>query len=123
MEEDYTSLYERLQTLSGKLARDLRSPMAAFAQLNGATLMPGALDTKTKHLIGLGIAIAARCEGCIAIHVHDALRAGADRDDILETLGIAVMMGGGPAMIFACRTLEALDQFTAAEPSTGSTHV
>lgn len=113
--DQYPAYYKRLQKLSARLARDLRSPMSAFAQLNGTTTAPGILDARTKQLIALGISVSARCEGCIAYHVHDAVRAGATRAEILETLGVSIMMGGGPAVIYACEALEALDQFTSQE--------
>ncbi len=112
MKDDYPAFHKHLQQLSAKLARDLRTPMSAFAQLNGATTAPGSLDAKTKQLIALGIGITARCEGCIAYHVHDAILAGATRAEILETMGLSIMMGGGPAVVYACEALEALDQFT-----------
>ena len=112
MMDDYPAFHKNLQQMSAKLAKDLRGPMSAFAQLNGATTAPGALDAKTKQLIALGIGISARCEGCIAYHVHDAIQAGATRAEILETMGISIMMGGGPAVVYACQALEALDQFT-----------
>ena len=114
MKEKYPEFYDHIKNLSGKLARDLRGPMAAFAQLTGATTQPAALDTKTKRLIALGIGIAARCRGCIAIHMHDALQAGATREEILETMGICILMGGGPGMVYACEALEVLDQFESA---------
>ncbi len=112
MMDDYPAFHKNLQQMSAKLARDLRGPMSAFAQLNGATTAPGTLDAKTKQLIALGIGISARCEGCIAYHVHDAIQAGATRAEILETMGLSIMMGGGPAVVYACQALEALDQFT-----------
>jgi AhpD family alkylhydroperoxidase len=111
MKDEYPALYEHLQKMSAKLARELRSPMSAFAQLNVATNSPGALDAKTKQLIALGIGITARCEGCIAYHVHDAVRAGATRQEVIETIGVSIMMGGGPAVVYAGQALEALDQF------------
>jgi AhpD family alkylhydroperoxidase len=85
--------------------------MSAFAQLNAATSAPGALDAKIKQLIALGIGISAHCDGCLAYHVHDAVRAGASRQEILETIGIAILMGGGPAVVYACQAMEAMDQF------------
>jgi len=111
MKADYPDLHAHLQKLYAKLTRELRSPMSAFARLNGEALSPGALDAKTKELIALGIGISARCDGCIAYHVHDAVRAGASRQEILETIGVSVMMGGGPAVVYGCQALEALDQF------------
>lgn len=111
MKDTYPEMHKRIQRLSAKLARDLRSPMTAFAQLNGVATAPGALDTKTKQLIALGISISSRCEGCIAYHVHDAIQAGATRGEILDVLGVSIMMGGGPAVVYACEALEALNQF------------
>ena len=71
----------------------------------------GAISVKHKELIALAIAIAKRCDDCIAYHVHDALHAGATREEILEAAGVAVLMGGGPAMMYSCRVYEALEQF------------
>jgi AhpD family alkylhydroperoxidase len=58
--------------------------------------------------------IAARCDGCIAYHVHDALKAGATRKEIVETIGVAVLMGGGPATVYGAEAFEALNQFETA---------
>jgi AhpD family alkylhydroperoxidase len=114
MNVDYPEYYERLQRLSGKLAKELRSPVSAFAQLNGAATAEGALSAKVKQLMALAIGVTVRCDGCIAYHVHDAIRAGATRQEILETIGVAILMGGGPARVYACDVLAALDQFEAA---------
>ena len=88
--------------------------MSAFAQLSGTATAEGALSTKSKQLIALGIGVAVRCDGCIAYHLHDASRAGATRQEIMETIGVAILMGGGPAMVYGCEALEALEQFTSA---------
>jgi AhpD family alkylhydroperoxidase len=85
--------------------------MAGFTQLRVAATAAGALDLKTKQLVALAIGVAVRCDGCIAYHVHDALRAGAGREEIMEAVGVAILMGGGPAMVYGCEALEALDQF------------
>ena len=60
------------------------------------------------------ISLAARCDGCIAYHVHDALRAGATRTEVLEAIGVAILMGGGPATVYGAEAIEALDQFETA---------
>ena len=74
----------------------------------------GALPPKIKELMALAIAVAIHCEGCIAYHVHDALYAGATREEIVETIGVAVMMGGGPAAVYGAEALEAVAQFESA---------
>jgi AhpD family alkylhydroperoxidase len=69
------------------------------------------LSARVKELIALAIGITVRCDGCIACHVHDALEAGALHDKIVETVGIAILMGGGSAVVYGSQTLEALEQF------------
>jgi AhpD family alkylhydroperoxidase len=100
-----------LQQLAAKLGKELPGPMAGFASLHKGALADGALTKKFKELMALGIGIAARCGGCIAYHTHGALKAGATRPEVLETVGVAILMGGGPAMIYGCEALAAMDQF------------
>jgi AhpD family alkylhydroperoxidase len=69
------------------------------------------LNTKTKELMALAVSVAMRCEGCIAYHVHDVVKAGARRQELLETVRVAIMMGGGPAMMCAAYVLDAIEQF------------
>ena len=94
-----------------KLGAELPETMTAFATLHKAASTKGALDTKMKELIALAIAITVRCDGCIAFHVCDALRAGAARDEIFETISVAVLMGGGPSVVYGTEAMEALNQF------------
>jgi AhpD family alkylhydroperoxidase len=110
-ELNHPKYHQHLQSLMRKLSTALKGPMSGFAQLNARSMAEGVLSAKVKELMALSIAICVRCDGCIAYHVHDALKAGATRDEILETIGVAVMMGGGPATIYACEAIEALDQF------------
>ncbi len=111
MTTNYPARRNELQGLMMRLGRELSGPMGGFANLHKAATAKGALDAKTKELIALGIAVAVRCESCIAFHVHDALAAGASRAEVLDTLGVAVMMGGGPAAMYACDAFSALEQF------------
>jgi len=85
--------------------------MKAFSGLAQAALAPKALDGKSKELVALGIAVAIRCDDCIGFHVKAALDQGASRDEVLETLGMAIYMGAGPAVMYANHALEAFEQF------------
>ncbi len=113
MSKNYPKHYEHLRELMGRLGRDIPQTMGAFSKLHHASVSDGVLSAREKELISLGIAITVRCDGCIAFHVHDALEAGASRDEITETIGVAVLMGGGPAVMYGCEALEALEQFEA----------
>jgi len=86
--------------------------MNAFAKLHSASIADGELSAKTKELIALAIAVVSRCDGCISFHTHDALKAGATEGEITEALNVAILMGGGPAMVYATHVMDAIRQFT-----------
>jgi AhpD family alkylhydroperoxidase len=69
----------------------------AFGQFFQELMRDGALTTRQKELIALGIGVAVHCPPCIDAHVEKALKAGASEDEIMEAAGVAVVMGGGPA--------------------------
>ncbi len=96
------------------LSRAQSEVMAGFTAMHRAGVSEGELSASTKELMALAISIATHCEGCIAFHTHDALRAGATRRAVEETIGVAVLMGGGPAAVYAASAIEALEQFEAA---------
>lgn len=105
---------------TNKLSSDLKNlrggapeVMKAFGAIAQAALAPKALDAKTKELIALGISVAARCDDCIAFHVKAAVQHGATREEVLETLGMAIYMGAGPSVMYASHALDAFTQFTA----------
>jgi AhpD family alkylhydroperoxidase len=110
---NFVARHAELQQGFRDLYRVLPGPMAGFSTLHKSSLADGALPAATKELIALAIGISSHCDGCIAFHIHDALKAGAKRAEIEETIGVAVMMGGGPAAVYAADALVALDQFEA----------
>jgi len=109
--QNYPKHFKELQEYMGKLGKEIPKTMGAFEQLHKSGIADGSLSTKIKELISLGIAVTVRCDGCIAFHVHGALEAGAGRDEITETIGVAVLMGGGPSVMYGCEALAALEQF------------
>jgi AhpD family alkylhydroperoxidase len=97
------------------MGEELSSPMSGFAKLHKSATADGALSAKEKELIALGIAITVRCDDCIAYHVHDTLAAGATAPEVTDAIGVAVMMGGGPSVVYGSEALEALRQFAATD--------
>jgi AhpD family alkylhydroperoxidase len=87
--------------------------MSGFGDLHDKTMGNGALDSKTKELIALAIGISAHCDDCIAFHVHEALKHGASQEEIAETIGVAIVMGGGPSLMYSLHAVEAMEQFAA----------
>jgi len=91
--------------------------MKGFSALARAALEPKALDTKTKELIALAIAVATRCDACVGFHAEAAVRQGASREEVMETMGMAIYMGAGPSVMYAAQAIEAYDQFAAKKPA------
>ena len=88
--------------------------MKAFSAMAQAATKPGVIDTKTKELIALAIAVAIRCDGCVAFHSQAAVKLGASREEIMEVMGMALYMGAGPSLMYAAQAVEAFDQFAQA---------
>ena len=109
--KDFPGHYKELADWMGKLGQEVPETMMAFSDLHEKSLKQGALSPKTKELIALGIAITVRCDGCIAFHVHDAMKAGATKAEIAETIGVSVMMGGGPSVVYGIEALQAVVQY------------
>ena len=109
--KNFPEHYKELSTWMQKLGLVIPEVMQGFGALHEASLKPGALDTKTKELISLGIAITVRCDGCITFHVHDSLKAGATKEEIAETVSVAILMGGGPSVVYGIEAMQALSQY------------
>lgn len=113
MKRNFPEHHSHLIALMKELGTKIPSTMEGFSGLHKSSIAKGALVTKTKELIALGIAITVRCDGCIAFHVHDCLESGATNEEIVRAIGVAIMMGGGPSVMYGCDALEALKQFKA----------
>ena len=96
-----------------ELRRMIPDVYKGFAALHGAAFSPGVLDTKTKELIALAIAVNTQCDGCIASHARAAAKNGATLEEAAEAIGVTLLMGGGPASIYAPRAYAAFLEFHA----------
>lgn len=113
MHKDWPHIADTLSANMKDLRSGIPGVMKAFSEIASTSTADGALDPKTKELIAIGISIAARCDGCIAFHTKAALKHGATREEMMETIGMAIYMGGGPSLIYGAQTLEAYDQWVA----------
>ena len=85
--------------------------MKAFGALSVAATAAKALDPKTKELMALAIGIAVHCDGCVAYHARAAHKHGATREEVAETVALALYMGGGPAAVYGAQAIRAYDEF------------
>jgi AhpD family alkylhydroperoxidase len=61
-----------------------------YFQFYKETYKPSVLDRKTKELVAISASLAARCQGCLEGHIKKALKFGATREEISETIAIAI---------------------------------
>jgi AhpD family alkylhydroperoxidase len=111
MNRNYPQYREAIGDSVRELRKHIPEVLAGFGQIQKAVMSEGSLSVKHKELIALGLAIGARCEGCIATHINGALKTGASVEEISETIGVAIEMGGGPSVTYGAIAFEALQQF------------
>lgn len=111
--KNYAEINKEQNAFSREYRKSSPDILDGFMTMYKASMKEGALSNKVKEMMALSIGIAARCDGCIASHVKASLRAGATREELIETIDVAVMMGGGPSVIYGTQALNAVDQFLA----------
>ena len=121
MSKNFPAMATDLNQSIARLRKGIPETMKGFFFFLAAATANGTLDSKTKELIAMAVSVAVRCDGCLAFHAKASVKQGASREEILETLGMAVYMGGGPSMVYAAEALDAFDQFMEkqAEPENG----
>ena len=94
----------------------LVGPEAAGHQngLYEVCMKDGALDRKTKELIGLGIGICVRCEACMYGHIEKAVALGATIEEIAEVCKVALIMAGGPGTAYSGKAIACAEEYIAA---------
>ena len=80
--------------MNEKLLADNNKIIKRIFNLDTNAYMEGALDVKTKELLGLVASAVLRCDDCVSYHLESAKEAGANKEEIMETLGIATLVGG-----------------------------
>ena len=95
-----------------------------FFALDTQTYQPGALDLKTKELLGLVASLVLRCDDCISYHVAQCRDAGVNRDEMFEAFSVGLVVGGSIVIPHLRRAVDFLDQLEAggAESPQGHDH-
>lgn len=84
-----------------------------FFNLDNNTYKEGALPVQTKELLGLVASAVLRCNDCIDYHLEQCAKSGSTKDEIVDALNVALMVGGSiviPHLRHAIETLEILEQ-------------
>ena len=81
-----------------------------FFALDTQTYQAGALDVKTKELLGLVASMVLRCDDCISYHVAQCREAGVSRDEMFETFSVGLVVGGSIVIPHLRRAVDFLDK-------------
>ena len=97
------------------LAQD-NKVLKRFFNLDTNAYQDGALDKKTKELLGLVASMVLRCDDCIRYHLGSCFELGLTKDEVFEVFAIANLVGGSICIPHTRRAVEyweALEQETA----------
>jgi AhpD family alkylhydroperoxidase len=81
-----------------------------FFRLDAQAYEPGALDVKTKELLGLVASMVLRCDDCVAYHIDTCVKQGCTDQELWEAFDIALIVGGSIVIPHLRRAVEFLDQ-------------
>jgi AhpD family alkylhydroperoxidase len=104
---DWNEYQKELLVTIGKIAQLSPDIVNGYRTLSDAGKKTNHLDAKTRELIALAVAVTTRCDGCITVHTSAAIKAGASKEEISETLGVAVALNAGAALVYSARVMDA----------------
>lgn len=111
MENKYHQVAEDLRLPARELREQIPDVLKGYAQLHAAATADGALSKKMKELIAIAIAVVEKCDGCITAHARAAAIQGASKEEVVEAIGVAIMLSGGPGTVYGPRAYEAFLEY------------
>lgn len=107
-----TRLNERILTdQPGRASATLNT--RRFFALDGACYKQGALDARTKELLGLVASMVLRCDDCIAYHIIQCAGVGVTDEQFFEAFDVALIVGGSIVIPHLRRAVDFLDELRA----------
>ena len=93
-----------------------------FFALDTQTYQAGALDVKTKELLGLVASMVLRCDDCISYHVAQCKEAGVNREEMFEAFSVGLVVGGSIVIPHMRRAVDFLDKLEQGEAQAPAGH-
>jgi len=93
-----------------------------FFALDTQTYQAGALDVKTKELLGLVASMVLRCDDCISYHVAQCREAGVNRDEMFEAFSVGLVVGGSIVIPHLRRAVDFLDTLESGDAAAPAAH-
>lgn len=105
--EAFTSFRKRMNE---RILAEPNQVVRRFFALDTQAYQAGALDVKTKELLGLVASLVLRCDDCISYHVAQCREAGVDRDEMFEAFSVGLVVGGSIVIPHLRRAVDFLDR-------------
>ena len=102
---DWNAYQKELASAITEIARASPTTIRGYRAL-GEAGADALLDSKTRELIALAVAVTLRCDGCIVTHVSAAMKAGATREEAMEALSVAIAVNAGAALVYSARVVD-----------------
>jgi AhpD family alkylhydroperoxidase len=113
-DERVKAFTEFRQRMNERILAEDNQVVRRFFALDAQTYKPGALDLKTKELLGLVASMVLRCDDCISYHIAQCRDAGVTREEFFETFSVGLVVGGSIVIPHLRRAVDFLDQLETA---------
>jgi AhpD family alkylhydroperoxidase len=117
--EEFTAFRKRMNE---RILAEPNQVVRRFFALDTQTYQAGALDVKTKELLGLVASLVLRCDDCISYHVAQCKEAGVNRDEMFEAFSVGLVVGGSIVIPHLRRAVDFLDQLEAGNAGSPTAH-
>ena len=98
------------QRMNDRILSEDNQVVRRFFALDTQTYKAGALDVKTKEMLGLVASMVLRCDDCISYHVAQCKQAGVQREEFFEVFSVGLVVGGSIVIPHLRRAVDLLDQ-------------
>ena len=110
------------QRMNERILAEPNQVVRRFFALDTQTYQAGALDVKTKELMGLTASMVLRCDDCISYHVAQCKDAGVTRDEMFEAFSVGLVVGGSIVIPHLRRAVDFLDRLEQGEAGAPAAH-
>lgn len=110
------------QRMNERILGEDNQVIRRFFALDTQTYKPGALDVKTKEMLGLVASMVLRCDDCISYHIAQCHEAGVGREELFETFSVALVVGGSIVIPHLRRAVDFLDRLESGEAVNAAAH-
>jgi AhpD family alkylhydroperoxidase len=112
--EEFTAFRKRMNE---RILSEDNQVVRRFFALDTQTYREGALDVKTKEMLGLVASMVLRCDDCISYHVAQCKEAGVNRDEFFEVFSVGLVVGGSIVIPHLRRAVDFLDSLETEAPA------